>query len=430
MRILHIVPGSGGGFYCQNCLRDLALARALRRQGHDAIIVPLYLPMLDAETAAAPAGPVFFGAVNLYLRERLPWLRRAPAWIGRALNAAPVLRYAARKAGSTRARGLEELTLSMLRGEDGRQAAELQQLVDWLAREGRPDVVHLSNALLLGLARRVRREVGAPVVCSLQDEDQWIDPMQETYRERVWDAMREQAVHVARFLPVSHWYGERMRARLGIEAARLSVVYLGLDWDGYADSSAAPDAPVLGYLSRLCESLGFGLLAEAFIRLHREPRFRHLRLCATGGQTGDDRAFLARVWRDLDRHGLRDHVDIWPAFDLPRRQAFLRSLSLLSVPAPRGEAFGLFQLEALACGVPLVLPAAGAFPELLAATGGGITCAPDDVGSLATALARLLDDPEHARALGRAGQAAVRRRFTAERMAADLAAACAGLGPA
>ncbi|MFA6633199.1 MAG: glycosyl transferase, partial [Kiritimatiellia bacterium] len=67
MRILSILPGSGGAFYCQNCLRDMALAEALRRRGHDVTLMPLYLPA-TAQAAAPDAVPVFYGAVSLYLR--------------------------------------------------------------------------------------------------------------------------------------------------------------------------------------------------------------------------------------------------------------------------------------------------------------------------------------------------------------------------
>lgn len=421
MRIIHIVPGSGGGFYCQNCLRDLALVRALRRLGHDALVVPLYLPLFEAAPDPVPTAPVFFGAVNLYLRERLPWLRRAPAWVGRLLDAMPVLRYAARRARNTRARGLEELTLSMLRGEGGRQAAELDHLIRWLAGDGRPDLVHLSNGLLLGLAPRIRRDVGVPVLCTLQDEDQWIEPMRAPYRDQVWAALRDQARHIDRFVAVSGWYRNAMARRLEVPGETMPVVYVGLEPAGYEEAPMDFQPPVIGYLSRLCESLGFGILVDAFIRLHQEPRFRDLRLQATGGYTRDDRPFLRRIRRRLARHGLRNQVTLWPAFDLPQRQAFLRSLSVLSVPAPRGEAFGMFQIEALACGVPLVMPEAGAFPEIVRLTGGGLTCAAGDADSLAAALARLLDAPEHARALGRAGRAVVAERFTADRMARDMA---------
>ena len=45
MKIVHIIPGTGGAFYCGNCLRDSHLVKALRTIGHDVIKVPMYLPL-------------------------------------------------------------------------------------------------------------------------------------------------------------------------------------------------------------------------------------------------------------------------------------------------------------------------------------------------------------------------------------------------
>jgi len=165
MKAVYIVPGSGGGFYCQNCLRDGALVQALRARGHDVILVPMYLPLFLDEADSATGVPVFYGAVSVYLKEKIPLLRRLPAGLLRWLDSRPMLEMAARRAGSTEAAGLEGLTLSVLRGEEGRQARELTELVDWLAAEVRPNVVHLSNGLLVGLAREIRQRLGAPVVC-------------------------------------------------------------------------------------------------------------------------------------------------------------------------------------------------------------------------------------------------------------------------
>ena len=45
MKIVHIVPGSGGTFYCQNCMRDNELIKAFKALGHDIYMVPMYLPL-------------------------------------------------------------------------------------------------------------------------------------------------------------------------------------------------------------------------------------------------------------------------------------------------------------------------------------------------------------------------------------------------
>ena len=160
MKIVHIVPGSGGTFYCENCMRDNALVKALRRMGHDVVMVPLYLPMFADDPELSEDVPVFFGGINVYLQQKLALFRKTPRWLDRLADARWILELAARKAGTTRAAGLGDMTLSMLRGADGNQAKELDRLIKWLAENERPDIVHLSNALLIGLARRIRAVCG------------------------------------------------------------------------------------------------------------------------------------------------------------------------------------------------------------------------------------------------------------------------------
>ena len=157
MKIVHIVPGSGGTFYCQNCMRDNDLTKSLMAHGHEIFKVPMYLPISIDDRGNESDIPIFYGAINMYLKEKFPVFRHTPKWLEKLLDSLPLLRYAAKKSGSTRASGLEEMTISMLLGEDGRQASQLEELIDYLSRELKPDVVHLSNALLLGLARRLKR---------------------------------------------------------------------------------------------------------------------------------------------------------------------------------------------------------------------------------------------------------------------------------
>ena len=93
------------------------------------------------------------------------------------------------------------------------------------------------------------------------------------------------------------------------------------------------------------------------------------------------------------------------------------------MPAIYGEAFGLYLIEALAAGVPVVQPETAAFPEIVNATGGGILCEPGSAVALANAWESLLADPEKARELGRLGRAAVERDFSMPRMAERFVAA-------
>lgn len=405
MRVALITPGSGDHFYCENCRRDLDMVRGLQRAGHDVFMVPLYLPIGAAEGSV----PVFYGAVNVYLEQVLPGYRYLPGFLRRVLDALPVLRWAAAMAGSTRAKGLEEMTLSVLRGEEGRQAVELDRLVAWLGEE-KPDLVHISNALLLGLARRVRRDLSIPVVCSLQDEDTWVDAMPAAARQHIWDCMAERAGDVALFLSVSHAYAAKMRTALRLGPERIRVVSPGVD-TASRQPVPPPAQPVLGYFARLAKSLGINLLVEAFIELCSRPGFEELRLVAAGGMTADDADNLAALRQRLDEAGLADRVQILEQFEPEKGREILPSFTVLCVPVPAGEAFGLFVIEALSYGVPVVEPNRGAFPEVLERTGGGVLWEVGSPASLADALAPVLRDPACRAELSAAGLAGVRRHF-------------------
>jgi len=428
MRIVHIVPGSGGTFYCQNCMRDAALVRSLRARGHDVIMVPLYLPLFTDTADVTTDAPVFFGGVNVYLQQRFGIFRKTPRWLDRLLDAMWVLKRAARHEGSTSPGELGPMTLSMLEGPKGNQRKELERLVNWMRDHERPDVIHISNALLLGLVGELTRTVEVPIVCSLQDEDTWIDAMKAPYDRLCWDLMADLASDVDSFVAVSKWYAERMCEHMKMARDRITVVPLGIDLDGIDPALLHFDPPVIGYLSRMSESQGIGLLVDAFIELKQDPRLSSLRLKATGGITGADKAFVASLRKKLERHGMQADVEFLSDFEKPERRDFLRSISVLSVPVVRGEAFGTFILEALAFGVPVVQPDAGAFPELVNDTGGGLIYDVDEKNGLVKALRDLLLDPARATELGQKGRAVVLARYGIDRMADDMLAVYQSLG--
>lgn len=415
MKIVHVVPGSGGTFYCENCLRDTAVVRALRGRGHEIVLVPMYLPLLRAHDDVSGEGPLFFGGVNAWLQEHVPLFRHTPRWVDSVLDAPALLRLAAAQAGSTRAHDLGPMTLSMLGGEQGHQAKELERFAAWLAAEINPDVVHLSNALLLGLARRVRERTGAAVVCSLQDEAPWVDAMAPPWPGRVWGEIAERARDVDAFVAVSRHYADVMQRRARIGAERMRVVPIGVQVDSYPAASPDPAAPVIGYLARMSEGCGLGDLVDAFLRL-RETR-PALRLAVTGGKTHDDDGFLRDLRGRIERAGASGSVTFVEDFGAESRRRFLASLTVLSVPGTGQTAFGLYVLEALAAGVPAVQPRAGAFPELIEPTGGGLLYDPLEPGALERTLAVLLDDPGRARELGRRARAGAASHFSVAAMA-------------
>ena len=422
MRLLAMLPGSGGSFYCQNCLRDLAAIETLRQRGHTVTLMPLYLPATTLMRHPTEI-PVFYGAVTLYLRHRYAFLRRLPrAWF-KPLDSWPVLRLAARFAGSTTASGLEDLTLSMLRGPDGRQADELRLVAEWIAGlppDEKPDVIVLSNALLSGLAKTLKQAAGCPVVCWLQDEHVWTDAMEPGLRDAVFRVMSGDAREIDGFIAVSSFYAERMAKLLSLDFARLHVVFPGLDPKDYGSSDVSRQPATVGFLSRLSAEEGFDRFIDAFLLLRRDPRFTGVRLSATGGSSADKR-FLKRQLKKLSGAGLLADADISPQRFVKDRFRFLSGLSLLCVPGGSSpEAFGYYAIEAMASGVPVVLPAQGAFPEIAAAAGCGVLTADTKPETLAQTWAALLSDPARLHRESELGRAAAATVFSQKASAKAL----------
>ncbi len=428
MKALYVIPGSGGSFYCQNCLRDTALAEALRARGHAVTLLPLYLPATALTTQPTDV-PVFYGAVTLYLRHRYAWLRRLPrAWFA-PLDRWPVLRAVARFAGTTSAGGLEDLTLSMLRGLDGKQADELRLVTEWLSSlppEAKPDVIVLSNALLAGMASALKQAARCPVVCWLQDEHVWIDAMAPDLRAAVWHTLAEDARAVDRFVAVSASYAERMRGPLRVPPERVSVVFPGLDPGAYRAADVTRRPATVGFLSRLSAAEGFDRFVDAFLLLRRDPRFADARLSATGGPS-PEQGFLKRQLRKLSAAGALQAAAISPDRFVRDRYGFLSELTVLSAPGSEHTAFGYSAIEAMAAGVPAVLPAQGAFPEIVAAAGCGTLTADAQPETLARAWAELLSDPARLRQESERGRAAARAVFSQAASAAALERALEGL---
>jgi glycosyltransferase involved in cell wall biosynthesis len=103
--------------------------------------------------------------------------------------------------------------------------------------------------------------------------------------------------------------------------------------------------------------------------------------------------------------------------DREEKISFLQGLDLLSVPATYDEPKGIFLLEAMACGVPVVQPERGGFTEIVTQTGGGLLVEPDNVESLAEGILHLSQDARLASELGRKGAAGVREHYNVARMA-------------
>lgn len=416
LKIVYLAAGAGG-MICGSCLHDNALAAALLRAGQDLLLVPTYTPLKTDEPSLA-GRRLFFGGINVYLQQHSALFRHTPWFVDRWLDNPNLVARLAERAGGTRAETLGPLTVSMLEGRHGRQRKEVAKLLAWLRAE-RPQVVHLSNSMLSGLVEPLGDELGAPVFVTLSGEDIFLEKLPHPHYQQARDLLRRHARRVAGFVALNGYYADFMADYLSVPRERISVIPHGLDLTGYPPRRAPePGEPArIGYLARICPEKGLHQLVEALHRLAGMGDLPPWTVEAAGYLALAERGYLDELQGRLSGWGLSEQFRYRGELTHAEKLDFLASLSLFSVPTVYRESKGLSVLEALASGVPVVLPAHGAFPELLSDTGGGLLTRPDDPVDLARGLAELLRDPQRAATLGRAGQDAIRERYTAERMA-------------
>jgi glycosyltransferase involved in cell wall biosynthesis len=219
------------------------------------------------------------------------------------------------------------------------------------------------------------------------------------------------------FVAPSRYFADLMRQRLRLPAERVRVVHNGINLAGYEAKPNPPPKPALGYFARMCKEKGLDTLVDAYIELRRRRRIKAVTLRIGGSCGPGDEAFVQAQKQKLAAAGVAQDVEFHPNLDRPAKLDFLRALSVFSVPARYGEAFGLYVIEALAAGVPVVQPRTAAFPELIQETGGGVLFEPGNAPALAEQVEELLLHPDRAAALGAAGRQAVFDRFNAASMA-------------
>ncbi len=418
MKATFLTAGTGS-YHCGACMRDNALAVALHRSGHEVALLPMYLPMtLDEE--GLPQGrevPVFFGGINVFLQQKTALFRHTPGWLDRLFNNAGLLRFAARRSHLTSAREQGVMTLEMLRVESGRLTKELGKLLAWLEHHEKPDLICLSNALLAGLTRELKARLGVPVLVFFQGEDTFLDHLPAPYRERCWDELRARIPEADALVSPSRFYALLMAERLGLSDEAIEVLPNGIDFEGYLPkASETHGPPVIGFFARMIREKGLHLLVDAFLELHRDKRHEGCRLHIGGACTKGDQPGVEALQRKLAEAGLDGNVR-W-AMNVTREEKarFLRDLTIFSVPAVYPEAFGLYVIEAMAAGAPVVQPRASSFPELIEDTGGGVLVAPGDASALADAWSGLLADRDRLRVLGERGRRGARERYSVEAM--------------
>lgn len=421
MKIIYIASGAAN-MYCGSCIHDNALAAAMKAAGEDVSLFPLYTPMrLDEESVGERQ--IFFGGIKAYLLQKYPrpffgrellmriagsqWiLRLMPHFdIGSAVD--PVANA--------------ELTISMLKGEEGNQRELLHELVSWIKSNYQPDVIHVTNALLIGVVRELKRAFDVPVTCGLHGEDIFLEALPQPYQEQALRIIRERASDVDRFLAISGYYRDMFSDWVGLDRSRIDVVWPGIALKDYRNlpAPATPRPLTIGYFARFVPEKGLHLLVDAFIRLVRSGEFPDLQLVAGGYVSRAYKTYIDGIRKKIRDHHVEDRVHLLGTLDRTAKLNFFKQIDVFSVPAVYREPKGISVLEALASGVPVVQPDHGAYPEWINATQGGLLCTPDNFIDLSKKLAILLRDAQLRRRLGEQGRQAIFEKFSSECMAAS-----------
>ena len=392
------------------------LAAALIEAGHDVILMPLYTPVRTDEQSVHQE-QLAFGGLNVFLQQKSALFRKTPAFIDRLLDRPSLVNWLARWGGKTDATELGALTVSMLRGESGRQKKELDKLLDLLQKLPQIDVVHLSNVLLAGLAGPIQSRLNVPVVVSLTGEDIFVEKLPEPYATETQNELQRCAGQIDALVAMNQHFAHRMADYLCISPDEIHVVPPGIKLAGHAADSEPQltttprDDLRIGYFSRICHDKGLHVLADAFEILTAEAPDRKFTLHAAGYLAPEDKAYLRDVERRFESSERPGYFHYAGSPDRSGKIDFLQSVDMVCLPSVFPESKGIAALEAWANGKPVIAANAGAFPELVADTGGGILFEPENAQSLAQSLRELAESPDRIEEMGRRGMQAVRDRY-------------------
>jgi glycosyltransferase involved in cell wall biosynthesis len=305
-------------------------------------------------------------------------------------------------------------------------------VADDLAQQ-KPDAVHVLNYTQFLPAIR-RRNPQTKIVLHMECE--WLSQL-----DTAW--MSSRAAAADSIVGCSDFVAQEAARALPEFAARCTYIYNGVD--DVAFSPAGPpradvgNAPRLLFVARVSPEKGVHVLLDAFRRVR--AKYPQAELDVVGGMAAAPREFIVDLstdprTRDLARCYAGDYVADLKASLTPEEAALVhfrgnlpyadlvalyRRADVFLFPSVWHEPFGMPNIEAMACGAPVVSTRGGGIPEVVLDGESGLLAERGDVGELAAAILRLLGDPELRRRLAAAGRARVEEFFTWDRIAADLA---------
>lgn len=382
--------------FCGSCMQDNTLAKALRNAGHDAVLIPTYTPIrVDEEDNSGSR--IFLGGINVYLDSALPGWKSLPAWATNWLNKPSVIRLLTKLNSSTDASQLGSLTVDMLTGSKGPQQREISQLVNYLCDDLQPDVIIFSNALLSGILPELRSRFTGTVLCLFQGDDVFLEGLVEPWKQQAMQLIENNCQHFDGFLTHSQYYANFICRYLNLPIERFHRIPLTIDTDQHVISTSeryhiatADSRFTIGYFARICPEKGIHNLLDAAERIL--PGHPNVRFCISGFLPGEHKK---EFQKHLDRVRQRCEPDqiLWIDSPGSRQGKFqlMSTFDVLCVPTNYEEPKGLYVLESALLDIPAVVPAHGAFPELIKKLGHGHLYDPANPQALDAALISLIN---------------------------------------
>ncbi len=412
MKIAFITAGAGK-MYCGACLHDALLIQGLIDAGHALDVYTMYTPALaDFDLSILKTNKIYYSGINAYLSQKFSFFRKIVPGLHGFFGKPSVVNFALNFGVSVRPEELGGLTLSVLRGIEGHQSAELKEVISALRESGKKDLAVITNSMIAGLAPELKKEFKIPVVCQLMGEEVFVKDLPEPFRSGSIKAMREHSKHIDLFISPGETYAGEMALFLEVAREKFRVVPPAVSPELYAGVNRLKEPFTVGYISKMSKGKGLDTLVDAFILLRKKHEVQAL--LKLGGQILSSQA--KSLWEEqqkkLKKEGLWEAVEYRGELDFKSKKELLSAFSVFAVPSMTPESRGTAALEALSAGIPVILPESGIYPELLAKTGGGLLHKPNNAESLALGLKKMAEDPVYADACAAKGREAVKKYYS------------------
>ena len=418
MRISYITAGAAD-MICGSCLRDNTLARKLQEHQCDVTLVPVYTP-ITVEEDDLSTNKILLGGISVYLEQRSILFRKIPSFLTQWLDKPGVVKFFTnRKSIQVEAEHLGNLTLSMLKCENGNQSRSFERAFKWIKDEAIPEIIDFSNLLIASLAPTIKRDLKIPIVVTLQGDDLFINELKDNHKELVIKELKRIAQSVDGFITFSDFYAQKMSNLLDIPIEKFHIVSLGINTEPFSNiCRQGSENRTFGYFGRIAPEKGFHNAVDAFIEINknREPKIKML----SGGWLGEsDRSYFEEQTKKIDQANLSEYFNYSEAPTLEEKKDFFSKIDVFTMPTDQEEPKGIPVLEALASGLPVVQPDKGVFSAMINTTKGGVLYDDRDPSALSQELLKLIDNRGKAEALGRTGRDNVKIHFSDDKMAVD-----------